>query len=74
MKVIKADKNTFQFIISKNKEMIVFLQNYSDKPIYISKLSLNGFNTNLDLLTEQPIADNNRGIELLPHQTIIIGQ
>ena len=74
MEVIKADKNTFQFIISKNKEMIVFLQNYSDKPIYISKLSLNGFNTNLDLLKNEPIPDDNRGIELLPHQTIIIGQ
>lgn len=74
IEVIKANENTFQFIISKNKEMLVFLQNYSDKPVYVSKLSLNGFNTNFDLLKNEPIPDDNRGIELLPHQTIIIGQ
>lgn len=74
MEVIKADENTLQFIISKNGEMLVFLQNYSAKPLYVSKLSLNGFDTEKDLLTNQPIPEDVRGVKLPPHSTLIIGQ
>lgn len=72
--VIKADNNTFQFIRFKNQQVLAFLQNYSDKPCFVNKLSLNGLNVKVNLLNNQPILQDNRGIKIPPHQTIIIGQ
>ncbi|MCK0204655.1 alpha-amylase family glycosyl hydrolase [Ornithobacterium rhinotracheale] len=72
--VIKADRNTFQFIRSKDRQVLAFLQNYSGKPQYVAKISLNGLNTKINLLNNQSIPEDNRGIEIPPHQTIIIGQ
>lgn len=72
--IIKATKESFQFIRSKNGKMLAFLQNYSNKEQFVSRISLNGFDLTYNMLTEKEIPDDARGVVIPPHETIVIGQ
>lgn len=74
MEVVKADKETFQFIRSKNGETMAFLQNYSDKEQVVPQISLNGFDISKNLINGEAIPEDSRGVIVVPpHETVVVG-
>lgn len=71
---IKANENTFNFIKSKGDNMLAILQNYSKHSQYVSKISLNGFDTSVNLINGEAVKIDEKGIEVPAHSTIIIGK
>lgn len=72
--ILKANDDAFQFVMKKEDKLIAVLQNYSELPQYVSKISLNGLNIETNLIGYQPLNVSERGVEIPPHATIIIGQ
>ena len=72
--ILSAENEGFHFIKEKNGKLIAVLQNYSNHPQYVSEISLNGLDIKTNLLGNQPTTVSEKGLEIPPHATIIIGQ
>ncbi|MXV37844.1 alpha-amylase [Flavobacteriaceae bacterium Ap0902] len=72
--VLSADDLVFNFIISKDDKHLAVLQNYSNYPMYISKISLTGLNLEKNLLESVEHTVSDRGVEIPPHSTVVLGQ
>lgn len=72
--ILEETQESFRFIKTNNNQMIAVLQNYSDKPQWIRKISVNTFNLNQNILTGKPLKMNDQAIEILPHSTILLIQ
>lgn len=71
---IENKNDALFFIMNKDENRLGVFQNYSDEPKFVSLQTLEGFNTDLDLITGESTQVSEGGLEIPAHTTIIIGQ
>lgn len=72
--ILEDTEDIFCFIKNNNNQMIAVLQNYSNSPELIRKISLNTFDLSTNVLTGESNKITDSAIEIPPHSTIILNQ